>query len=145
MADYEVGYGKPPKHSRFQPGESGNPRGRRAGARGIKAEFRRELNELVDITENGKRYRLPKRRVVMKALIAKAAKADVRAANLVIQYMIQLEGLEDQRGQSSRLSQADEQILAHLLGEADGPRQTRPTRAKRKRSDGHPREASSPD
>lgn len=27
-ADYEVGYGKPPRHTRFQPGRSGNPRGR---------------------------------------------------------------------------------------------------------------------
>jgi len=28
MADYEVGYGKPPKSRRFQPGVSGNPKGR---------------------------------------------------------------------------------------------------------------------
>jgi hypothetical protein len=25
--DYEVGYGKPPKHSRFRKGQSGNPKG----------------------------------------------------------------------------------------------------------------------
>ena len=25
---YEVGYGKPPKQSQFQPGQSGNPNGR---------------------------------------------------------------------------------------------------------------------
>lgn len=29
-ADYEVGKGKPPKHSRFQPGQSGNPKGKTA-------------------------------------------------------------------------------------------------------------------
>lgn len=28
--DYEVGYGKPPKHSQFKPGQSGNPEGRPA-------------------------------------------------------------------------------------------------------------------
>ncbi len=27
-SEYEVGYGKPPKHSRFKPGQSGNPNGR---------------------------------------------------------------------------------------------------------------------
>ena len=32
-ADYEVGKGKPPKHSRFQPGESGNPKGKTAEAK----------------------------------------------------------------------------------------------------------------
>ena len=26
--DYEVGYGKPPKHSQFRPGDTANPRGR---------------------------------------------------------------------------------------------------------------------
>ena len=26
--DYEIGYGKPPKQTRFKPGQSGNPRGR---------------------------------------------------------------------------------------------------------------------
>ena len=28
---YDVGYAKPPEHTRFQPGRSGNPAGRRAG------------------------------------------------------------------------------------------------------------------
>ncbi len=28
MADYEIGYGKPPRSRSFQPGVSGNPRGR---------------------------------------------------------------------------------------------------------------------
>ena len=30
---YKVGYCRPPKDSRFQPGQSGNPRGRRKGLR----------------------------------------------------------------------------------------------------------------
>jgi hypothetical protein len=32
-AGYRVGYGKPPKHSKFKKGVSGNPRGRRPGSR----------------------------------------------------------------------------------------------------------------
>jgi hypothetical protein len=30
---YKVGYGKPPKHTRFEPGRSGNPKGRPKGAK----------------------------------------------------------------------------------------------------------------
>src|SRR5262245_37056540 len=36
--DYEVGYGKPPKHGQFKPGQSGNPGGRRKGLRNFKTD-----------------------------------------------------------------------------------------------------------
>src|SRR5215207_9998198 len=38
--DYEVGYGKPPLHSRVKPGQILNPAGRGKGKRGFKTEFR---------------------------------------------------------------------------------------------------------
>jgi hypothetical protein len=34
--DYEVGYSKPPQHTRFVKGQSGNPRGRPSGAKSMK-------------------------------------------------------------------------------------------------------------
>ncbi len=33
---YEVGYGRPPLHSRFKPGQSGNPKGGPEGPQGSK-------------------------------------------------------------------------------------------------------------
>ncbi|MGJ3627161.1 DUF5681 domain-containing protein [Sphingomonas sp. MMS24-JH45] len=32
---YEVGYGKPPIHARFQKGQSGNPKGRKKGSKNL--------------------------------------------------------------------------------------------------------------
>ena len=112
-----VGYGRPPKKHRFKPGQSGNPAGRKRGARGVKSQLREQLNELVEISQNGKTRKVPVKTVVLKSLIAKAAKGDWRAADRVLQYMIQVEGLEDERDQGQRLSAADEQILDRLLGE----------------------------
>ena len=42
--DYEVGYKKPPKHTQFQPGQSGNPAGRPPKSRNLK----RLVDEVLD-------------------------------------------------------------------------------------------------
>jgi len=41
--DYAVGYGKPPTHSWFRPGQSGYPAGRRKGVRNLKTDVKRTL------------------------------------------------------------------------------------------------------
>src|SRR5215813_5681489 len=45
--DYAVVYGKPPRHTRFTGGQSGNPRGRARGAKNLKTLLIDTLNELV--------------------------------------------------------------------------------------------------
>ena len=43
---FDVGYGKPPKHSRFKPGQSGNPKGRpRSSKHKLNDEFLYQLSE----------------------------------------------------------------------------------------------------
>ena len=47
MADDEkVGYRRPPKKSRFKPGQSGNPKGRPKGTKNLKRDLIEELQEL---------------------------------------------------------------------------------------------------
>ena len=46
---YTIGYGKPPEHSRFQKGQSGNKKGRPKGARNLKTETIEELSETVTV------------------------------------------------------------------------------------------------
>lgn len=114
--NYEVGYGRPPRHTQFQQGQSGNPKGKPRGSRGLRTELRSELGEMMTITENGKSRRIPKRRIVIKALTAKALKGDVRAAEKIMQLVIQAEGFEDPKSERNRLSDADHQIIEYLLG-----------------------------
>jgi hypothetical protein len=40
---FVVGYKKPPRHSRFQPGKSGNPRGKQKGVRNFGTDVKRTL------------------------------------------------------------------------------------------------------
>jgi Family of unknown function (DUF5681) len=52
-ASYEVGYGRPPRHSRFKPGQSGNPKGRPKGSKSLKTLLEGALSLPITITECG--------------------------------------------------------------------------------------------
>ena len=53
--EYTVGYAKPPKSTRFKPGKSGNPKGRRKGEPSVSEQIRALLRQKVAVTEGGKR------------------------------------------------------------------------------------------
>ena len=90
LGDYEVGYGKPPQHTRFQPGESGNPRGRLRGTKNLKTDLMEELGEKILIREGEHARPVSKQRALVKSLVARALKGDVRAANLVVSMTMRL-------------------------------------------------------
>src|SRR6516225_5544533 len=81
--DYDIGYGKPPRHSRFQKGQSGNPRGRPSGSKNLSTLLSEALNEPVIVTENGKRRKISKRQAVITQLVNQSAKGDWRAAKIL--------------------------------------------------------------
>ncbi len=82
--NYLVGYGKPPVHTRFKKGQSGNPKGRPKGIKNIATDIKEELEELVSITEGNETFLVTKQRALIKALLAKASKGDVRAAQTLL-------------------------------------------------------------
>ena len=88
--DYEVGYGKPPRHTRFQPGRSGNRRGRPKGTKNLKTDLMEELGEKIVVREGEQSQRVSKQRAVVKSLVARTLKGDGRAASLLTSMMIRL-------------------------------------------------------
>jgi hypothetical protein len=83
--DYEVGYGKPPEHSRFRPGESGNRRGRPKGSRNLRTYFEQALAEPVVVNEGGRRRKISKAEIAMTQLANKAAQGDLRAIRMSLE------------------------------------------------------------
>jgi len=79
--DYKVGYRRPPKHTRFKPGVSGNPDGGRTKreASDLRAAFIAALAEKIEVTVRGKTRSMMKKEVIVEKLGAAAAKGDVRA------------------------------------------------------------------
>jgi hypothetical protein len=84
---YEVGFGRPPRHTRFRAGQSGNPKGKAKGAVNLATDVEDELAERMRIREGDKYLKVSKQRALVKALLARALKGDMRAAGLVLQLV----------------------------------------------------------
>ena len=112
--DYEVGYGKPPRDTRFKRGQSGNPRGRPPGAKNLSTLLNEALNELVVVTENGGRKRISKRRAAFKQLVNDAAKGNWRALKLLVDILQDIERRSEPQTEESSFSLADEKVIAQL-------------------------------
>ena len=113
--DYEVGYGKPPCHTRFAQGQSGNPRGRPFGAKNLSTLLSDTLNETVIVTENGGRRKVTKRQAIIAQLVNRSASADFRAIKILLDIVRDIERqTEPSSPESSDFSEADEMVLEQI-------------------------------
>jgi hypothetical protein len=82
-AGYEVGYGRPPMHSRFQPGASGNPRGRPKPLkpRNVMKQIRDVYLREVTVHDGLKTRRVPAILLLVQKQLNDAIRGDRRAAN----------------------------------------------------------------
>lgn len=117
--DDKTGYGKPPKHSQFKPGQSGNPKGRPKGARGVRTDLAAELSAVWTTTINGHAIKGTKQRLMFRTLTARAASGEVKAAAILLPLILQVLGFEDRGGDRERLSPQDQALLDELLGDGD--------------------------
>jgi hypothetical protein len=114
--DGRVGYRKPPRKSRFKPGQSGNPKGRPKHARNLKSEFLEELNEVIRVREGDREMKISKQRAFVKALVAAAIKGDMRAANALVSFCARAFGDEDEDSCPTSPAPDDLEILEEFVG-----------------------------
>jgi Family of unknown function (DUF5681) len=92
VGDYEVGYKKPPKETRFQKGNNANPRARPRGSKSLAKLLEQALDRSVTVVEGGTRRRRMKRDVVIAQLVDQSAGADLRATKLLLDMLQKLNG-----------------------------------------------------
>jgi hypothetical protein len=84
---YEVGYGRPPKHSRFQTGVSGNPGGRPRKSKQIEHLIQKELDEKIVIKEGGRDRTITKREAIIKQFVNRAIKGDSKPLQMMLAHL----------------------------------------------------------
>lgn len=85
--DYEVGRGKPPKHTQFKPGQSGNPKGRPKRTKDLEKLMDRELSRSIRVNENGESKTVTIREAIVRTIAIAAAKGEFRALRMILPFM----------------------------------------------------------
>jgi Family of unknown function (DUF5681) len=84
-ATYGVGYGKPPREHKFQPGQSGNRKGRPKGAKNTVTLVREILDRRIEITIRGIVRKVSIREAMLTRFAESALKGDIKSAAFLLQ------------------------------------------------------------
>ncbi len=108
--DYEVGYGKPPKHTQFTKSRSGNPKGRPKGSNNFRTDVKHTLKEPVRLNKGGKRKTVSTQEAALLRLREKALSGDARALDRIIE-LARIYNDQEIAEAVTKLDQADAEIL----------------------------------
>src|SRR5256885_15065630 len=76
---YAVGFCRPPLHTRFKPGQSGNPSGRAKGSQNFKTLLDQILKEEIPLLDGDRSRKVSKAEAITRRLVIGAMKGDVRS------------------------------------------------------------------
>ncbi len=113
-SDYQVGYGKPPQHTRFKKGESGNPTGRPKGSKNLTTLLEKELKQRVVVTENGRRRSITKQEAMVKHLVNKAVSGDRPLMQLLLDEIRLVEARAASSPSGTNLDEADREVMRQI-------------------------------
>jgi hypothetical protein len=111
---YEVGYGKPPTHTQYRPGQSGHP-GRRKGVRNLKTDVKRTLAMPVKVKEGGRRRTKSTQEAALMVLRERALNGNTRALDRFLELALRFNN--DEAGQAQQLTADDRAILAAYVAQ----------------------------
>jgi hypothetical protein len=84
--EHSVGYKRPPRHTQFKPGQSGNPNGRPRRVPTVDQVFLKELQSRISVTTGGTKRSMSKLQAIAKQFFNKALSGDQKAARFVLEW-----------------------------------------------------------
>ena len=112
--DIPGGYGRPPKSTRFKPGQSGNAKGRPKGARNLKTDLASLLKKRVPIREDGELRNVSRQEAMLLTLYSQAIKGDTKAASQLLTMVTKTE-TQDTRSPPDVVTENDRAIVEDFL------------------------------
>ena len=120
---YEVGYGKPPTHTQYRPGQSGYPAGRRKGVRNLKTDVKRTLAMPVKVKEAGRTRTKSTQEAALMVLRESALKGNTRALDRFLELALRFNNEATDSGGYQALAADDQAILdAYVAGASERTR-----------------------
>src|SRR5262249_10610242 len=113
---YCVGYGRPPTETRFKPGVSGNPKGRRKKVPSFSEVTEQVLNETVELRMGDRLLRMSNRQALVRSGIRQALAGKPRLLTVLPANMrYERDSLQCQADADLNLTAEDEAILADFV------------------------------
>ena len=91
ITTFAIGKGRPPKATRWKPGQSGNPKGRPKGSRNLVTIIGDILSDKIAVEKGGKKIRITIREAIAMRLTQSAMKGDIKSIDYLLKYEPEIE------------------------------------------------------
>lgn len=115
--DYKIGFCKPPVHTRFKPGQSGNPKGRPRGIMDTHRLIDAILSKKVSAIIDGVPIKITKKQAMLLRLANNAASGDINSLRLLMPQLLQIDAKKEAsaRAKADAISRTDREILDEYI------------------------------
>jgi hypothetical protein len=122
--DYEIGRGRPPRHSQWQKGSSGNPGGKKKGTINLKASLENALSHPITLTVDGQSKVVPACDALAMRYVDSGLNGKTRDIDAIFDRVERTIGRDPER--EIETSEEDREILRRVLGRRKSNSNTSP-------------------
>ena len=104
----KIGYGNPPKATRFAKGKSGNPSGRPKHSRNTYKLLEDILAQKVSIVQDGRQIKISKKVAILLQAVNSAVKGDTKAIRDLFPHLLAVDARQEEKEQKRASLKADD-------------------------------------